>query len=110
MGREMRSLDGRRSRWMQIMNSRPPDQAALRSLTPHPDPLEASAVARIQQRLLILLVVIQILGGIGMAIGLAVGALLLSELAGRDWVAGLGASVSITHFSTFVAESMHFKP
>lgn len=92
---------------MQIMNSRPPDQAALRSLTPHPDPLEASAVARIQQRLLILLVVIQILGGIGMAIGLAVGALLLSELAGRDWVAGLGASVSIVGGALLAIPATH---
>ncbi|GAA4899166.1 putative MFS family arabinose efflux permease [Stackebrandtia albiflava] len=52
-------------------------------------------VARIQTRTLTLLFVTQILGGVGVAVGIAVGALLLEDLTGTSALAGLGQSSAV---------------
>jgi MFS family permease len=48
-----------------------------------------------QRRTLTLLVTTQVLGGIGVAIGVAVGTLLAAELAGTDSLAGLAATAAV---------------
>lgn len=57
-------------------------------------PVSASAVPVLQRRTLGLLVATQITGGLGVASGVSVGALLASSLAG-PWAAGLAGSCSV---------------
>jgi MFS family permease len=52
-------------------------------------------VASAQRRTLILLVSTQVLGGVGVAIGIAVGTLLAAALAGPDALAGLAATSAV---------------
>lgn len=60
------------------------------TLTPAP-----SAVAALQRRTLAVLSGSQVIGGVGQAIGIAVGSLLAAEIAGTAAVAGLASTMSV---------------
>lgn len=58
----------------------------------HPEALAAAAVTRAQRRTLTVLLISQVLSGVGTAIGLSIGALLVARLAGGPGVSGLAQS------------------
>ena len=55
----------------------------------------AGRIAAAQRRTLVLLATTQVLGGVGVAIGIAVGALLAADLAGTDALAGVAATAAV---------------
>ena len=58
-------------------------------------PTPTRDLAHVQRRTVSLLVGTQILGGVGVAVGIAVGALLLDELTGGPTLAGIGSAASV---------------
>lgn len=54
-------------------------------MTPHPLALSAPATARVQTRTVRLLMVVEIITGLGVALGISVGALLTGKMAGIEW-------------------------
>ncbi|MET0740927.1 MAG: MFS transporter [Candidatus Nanopelagicales bacterium] len=57
--------------------------------------IDAATVAATQRRTLVVLSMVQVLNGLGVSAGIAVGALLAVGIAGSDWVAGLAQTAMV---------------